>query len=172
MRVKLGLEHTISAGYKDDSVLSKVLNKPEHYLMFKVRNDLIYMDKRGGEEVLCIPHTKFKGDMIVAMVIVQAHQALGHLGAQRTVDYICRWYWWPKLGQEVDKYYRSCPVCQATKTDNQRPKASYTACQYQPSHGGQSQWTSSVHSPQARDLTTCGSCYAGSRQWYTWYRST
>ena len=122
MRVKLGLEHAISAGYKDDSVLSKVLNKPEHYLMFKVRNDLIYMDKRGGEEVLCIPHTKFKGDMIVAMVIVQAHQALGHLGAQRTVDYICRWYWWPKLGREVDKYCRSCLVCQATKTDNQRPK--------------------------------------------------
>ena len=98
MQAKPGLEHAISAGYKNDSVLSKVLNEPDHYSMFKVRDDLIYMNNRGGEEVLCIPHAEFEGDMIVALVIAQAHQALGHLGAQRTVDYICRWYWWPKLG--------------------------------------------------------------------------
>ena len=104
MRMKLGLGHAISTGYKDDSVLSKVLNDPEHYLMFKVRNNLIYTSNRGGEEVLCIPHTEFEGDTIVTMIIAQAHQALGHLGAQRTADYIRRWYWWPKLGQEVDKY--------------------------------------------------------------------
>ena len=85
-------------------MLSKVLNEPDHYLMFKVRDDLIYMNNRGGEEVLCIPHAEFEGNTIIAMVIVQAHQALGHLGAQRTADYIHRWYWWPKLGQEVDKY--------------------------------------------------------------------
>ena len=98
MRAKPGLGRAISAGYKDDSVLSKVLNEPEHYSMFKVRNNLIYTSNRGGEEVLCIPHTEFEGDTIVAMIIAQAHQALGHLGAQRTADYIHRWYWWSKLG--------------------------------------------------------------------------
>ena len=68
-----------------------------------------------------MPHMKVKDDIIVAKVIAQAHQTLGHLGVQQTVDYIHRWYWWPKLGWEVDKYCCSCPTCQATKTDNQRP---------------------------------------------------
>ena len=103
-------------------MLLKVLAKPKHYLTFKVRDNLMYTINGGGEEVLCIPHTEFEGDTIIAMVIVQAHQALGHLGAQRSTDYIRRWYWWPKLGQEVDKYCCSCPICQAMKTDNQRPK--------------------------------------------------
>ena len=43
-----------------------------------------------------VPHTKIKGDTVIAMIIAQAHQTLGHLGAQRTTDYIRRWYWWPK----------------------------------------------------------------------------
>ena len=73
MRVKPGLKRVISAGYRNDSMLSKVLNEPDHYLMFKVRDDLIYMNNRGGEEVLCIPHTKFEGDTIITMVIEQAH---------------------------------------------------------------------------------------------------
>ena len=80
----------------------------------------MYTDNQGGEEVLCIPHMKAKGDMIIVMIIAQAHQMLGHLRAQWTADYICRWYWWPKLGRAVDKYCHSCPTCQATKTDNQK----------------------------------------------------
>ena len=65
----------------------------------------MYTDNCGGEEVLCVPHAKIKGDTVITMIIVaQAHQMLRHLGAQWTMDYIRRWYWWPKLGQEVDKY--------------------------------------------------------------------
>jgi len=122
IRAKPGLEGTISAGYKNDSVLSKVFEEPKHFATFRVRDNLIYTDNRGGEEVLCVPHAKYEGDTIIAMIIAQAHQILGHLGAQRTADYVCRWYWWPKLGREIDKYCRSCAICQAMKTNNQRPK--------------------------------------------------
>ena len=55
----------------------------------------MYTDNRGGEEVLCVPHTKIMGNTVIAMIIAQAHQTLGHLGAQQTADYIRRWYWWP-----------------------------------------------------------------------------
>jgi len=48
IRVKPGLEGTISVGYKNDSMLSKVLEEPKHFTMFRVRDDLIYMDNRGG----------------------------------------------------------------------------------------------------------------------------
>ena len=101
MQVKPGLECAISTGYREDSVLLRVLAKPEHYSTFKVRDNLMYTTNRGGEEVLCIPHTEFEGDTIITMVIVQAHQVLGHLGAQRTVDYIHRWYWWPKHQEKL-----------------------------------------------------------------------
>ena len=81
----------------------------------------MYTDNHSGEEVLCVPHTKAKGDTVITMIIAQVHQTLGHLGAQWTIDYICRWYWWPKLSWEVDKYCQSCPTCLDTKTDNRKP---------------------------------------------------
>ena len=54
-------------------------------------------------------------------IIEHAHKVLGHLGMLRTTDYIRRWYWWPGLGKEVDRFCRSCPVCQMTKTSNEKP---------------------------------------------------
>ena len=33
----------------------------------------------------------------MATVIEQAHTILGYYGAQKTADYIRRWYWWPNL---------------------------------------------------------------------------
>jgi len=56
---------------------------------------------------------------MTACIIDHAHK--GHLGALRTVDYIRRWYWWPGLGKEVDRFCRSCPVFQMTKTSNEKP---------------------------------------------------
>ena len=116
-----GVRAAITAGYQVDPVLSKVWNDPGHHAAFRLRGNLLYTDNRSGEEVLCVPHAKIKGDTVIAMIIAQAHQTLGHLGAQRTADYIRRWYWWPKLGREVDKYCRSCPTCLATKTNNRKP---------------------------------------------------
>ena len=87
-----GFQEAITAGYKTDLVLSKVWSSPEHHAAFQLRDNLLYTNNHGGEEVLCIPHTKVKDDMIVTKIITQAHQTLGHLRAQRTADYIHRWY--------------------------------------------------------------------------------
>ena len=106
-----GLWEAITAGYKTDPVLSKVWNSPEHHATFQLRDNLLYTDNCGREEVLCVLHMKVNGDMIITKIITQAHQMLRHLGAQRTMDYICKWYWWPKIGWEVDKYCHSCLTC-------------------------------------------------------------
>jgi len=82
--------------YKDDLVLAKVAEKPEHHPTFS-------MDS-GGERVLCIPQTQWKGDSMTTCIIDHVHKVLGHLGALRMADYICRWYWWPGLGKEVDQF--------------------------------------------------------------------
>jgi hypothetical protein len=57
----------------------------------------------------------------MAVVIEQAHTILGHFSAQKTADYVRRWYWWPRLASEIDKFCDTCGVCQANKISMQRP---------------------------------------------------
>ena len=117
-----GFLNAVCRGYKSKPILAKVSAQPSHFPQFTEKDGLLYTKIRGNEEVLCLPHATYKGDSIIAMIINQAHRAIGHFGAQRTVDYICREYWWPKIGREVDKFDRTCPTCQATKPSNQLPQ--------------------------------------------------
>ena len=54
-------------------------------------------------------------------MIDHAHKTLGHLGAQRTSEYARRWFWWPRMGQDIERFCLSCGNCQMMKTSN-RPK--------------------------------------------------
>ena len=96
--------NAVRRGYKSKLILTKVLAQPSHFPQFTEKDGLLYTKNHGNEEVLCLPHATYKGNSIIAMIIDQAHRAIRHFGAQRTVDYICREYWWPKSGCEVDKF--------------------------------------------------------------------
>ncbi|KAI6011760.1 hypothetical protein PISMIDRAFT_48544, partial [Pisolithus microcarpus 441] len=93
----------VHKGYESHSVLTKVMAQQLHYPQFKEEGGLLYTENCGGEKVLCLPHAKYEDNNTIAKVINQA-LTLGHFGPQRTVDYIHRWYWWPRLGWEVDKF--------------------------------------------------------------------
>jgi hypothetical protein len=58
---------------------------------------------------------------MTAQVIEQAHTILGHFGPQRTADYIRWWYWWPRIGQEVEEFCKTCGPCQTTKDSTKPP---------------------------------------------------
>ena len=111
----------VKKGYKEDNMFSKIIKEPGNYSAFQYREGFLYTNNRGGQEVLCIPRVMTKDYSLTAIVIEQAHTILGHFGAQKTADYIRRWYWWPRLGVEVNKYCISCGICQANKTNTQRP---------------------------------------------------
>lgn len=70
---------------------------------------------------MCIPWGTHDTKSILGILIEQAHTTIGHFGSQRTADYICWWYWWPKIGVEVEKFCRSCGICQTTKSATQKP---------------------------------------------------
>jgi len=92
----------VRTGYKDDPVLAKlVAEKPRHHPTFSMDGGLIHVMNSGGERVLCVPQMQWKGDSMTTCIIDHMHKVLGHLGALRTADYICRWYWSPGLSKEV-----------------------------------------------------------------------
>jgi hypothetical protein len=88
-----GFFDAIRRGYKDEPLLAKVVAQPKHFPQFMERNGLLYMKNRENKEVLCLPHMLYKGNNIIARIVDQAHRSIGHFGAQRTMDYICRLYW-------------------------------------------------------------------------------
>ena len=111
----------VRQGYEKDPLFVKIVTEPERYLSFVYRDKLLYTYNRGKQEVLCIPRVVTKDYSLTAIVIDQGHTILGHFSAQKTSDYIRRWYWWPRITQEVDKYCDSCAICQASKSKTQRP---------------------------------------------------
>jgi hypothetical protein len=116
-----GFLNLIKSGYEKDSLFLKVVKNPERYSTYEMRDDLLYTRNRGGLEVLCVPRVRTKDHSTTAMIIDQAHTILGHFSAQKTADYIRRWYWWPRITQEVEQFCTTCGICQANKTTTRRP---------------------------------------------------
>jgi len=53
------------------------------------------------------------------VTIDHAHDTLGHLGSQKTSEYARRWFWWPRMGRDIEKFCLSCETCQMSKSSNQ-----------------------------------------------------
>lgn len=107
----------LKQGYALDPVIKKVLDAPTAFLQFKVEDGLIYARNVAGKYCLGIPRSA----EMHALVIDEAHSTIGHLADDKTSVYLRRWYWWPKLGQEVEKFCASCGACAMVKTHNQAP---------------------------------------------------
>ena len=120
---KLDLEQLARNNYVHDKVLRKVAEHPEEHRAFQVADGLIWYVRsdRQGTDVLCIPRTRVQGRALTEIILDEAHQAIGHLGARRTAGYVRRFYWWPDIGKEITKFCASCAVCQTTKSSRQQP---------------------------------------------------
>jgi len=110
----------IKNGYAKDPLCSKVLQNVGHHKSFKIIDDLMYTRNRANASILCILSIVQNKRQLTEIIIVQVHEVLGHLGPQKTVDYIRRHYWWSRIGQDVEQYCKTCPICQMTKSSTQR----------------------------------------------------
>lgn len=123
MKADVDIEKEAKSGYAKDRVLSRVVARPREHKAFTLKpNGLLYTQSRSGEEVLCIPHCKTGQRYLTEIVIEHGHQTLGHLGSQKTEEYIRRWFWWPRIGLEIRKYCESCGTCQTIKPSTQLPR--------------------------------------------------
>jgi hypothetical protein len=57
------------------------------------------------------------------LLLREVHDAPGggHLGRDKTLERLRRWYFWPGMDADVAAYVRSCPACQSAKSATQRP---------------------------------------------------
>ncbi len=116
------LRKILRNGYKNDSVAQKVLQNPTHHERFRVNQDLVeHLDNRGNW-VLLVPQVMHGRKRLAQVLLDQAHSLVGHLGYSKTNEYVRRWFWWPNISRDVEKYCVSCPTCQTIKTSTQRPQ--------------------------------------------------
>lgn len=111
----------IKDGYHHDPFWQKVIGAPEAHRRFTMHDGIIYVSVGPEKEVIGIPNTLFRKKRLQGLVLDIAHTAVGHLGAQRTEEYVRRFYWWPNLRPMIDKFCASCGTCQTTKAVRTKP---------------------------------------------------
>ena len=74
----------IQLGYKEDKLLSLVIEKPVDYLIFTVQDNLVWKLNLQGDDVLCVP----RNCELILKILNQAHKTMGHFGSQHTNEYI------------------------------------------------------------------------------------
>jgi hypothetical protein len=114
---KPSLMQAIKDGYVTDPLFSKILKAPGDHPAFLVKDGFIWTRNRQKEVVLCVPVTVVNTRTARGLILEQGHEVVGHFGAQRTADYVRRWYWWPKMGDQAAQFCESCEVCQRAKSD-------------------------------------------------------
>jgi hypothetical protein len=109
--------HAIKTGYSEDKLFTLILEKPQDYAGFSVREGMIWTNNIRGDEVVCVPRNR----ETITQLVDQAHGTLGHFGNQRTTEYLRRWYWWPQIAKDVREFCRTCEACQRAKGSNRQP---------------------------------------------------
>ena len=56
-------------------------------------------------DVTVVPHS------VLPVILCQFHNSKGHQGTIHTFQAIRRFYWWPKLHQEIVKHINRCDIC-------------------------------------------------------------
>lgn len=118
-----GWIHSVYAQYKDDAFFKKIIENPDHYPNFEYRESTgcLWTVNRSLERVMCIPHGMFGERTLRELAISAAHAVVGHSGSDKTAAYLRRYYWWPGIGTDVDKFCASCQTCQTSKVAPQKP---------------------------------------------------
>jgi Integrase zinc binding domain len=81
----------------------------------------IWVQNRGGEDVVCIPSASSMDMTLKTRILEQAHQMVGHYGPECTAECVKRWYWWPCIYHKTEKFCKSCKTCMQAKGEYQKP---------------------------------------------------
>jgi hypothetical protein len=104
----------IKSQYQTDPVTAGLLTNVKY--PFIVHDGLIY---RLPERRVYVPNNQ----TIKTQILYECHDSLiaGHGGTAKTMELVCRSYYWPKMHQQIKMYVTSCHSCQTNKSSNQLP---------------------------------------------------
>ena len=105
--------------YVNDELFSNVLRRLQHGEQLRGRyllNDSLLYYTRRGVQRLYIPRC----NDIMNVLLHDCHDSLlgGHLGVDKTLSLAQRYYYWPKMEQDVRQYVETCRLCQEYKSQN------------------------------------------------------
>ncbi len=84
---------------------------------YTVENGLIYALLKGKKR-LFVPFKQLQAQVMAAN---HDHVTAGHVGMDKTVELVSRYYYWRGIAQTVQRYVKSCLLCQRMKSTNQKP---------------------------------------------------
>jgi len=78
----------------------------------EIQDELLYRKSR-----LWVP------EELVQEILESEHdtKVAGHLGQDKTIELIRRYFWWPKINERIIDFVRSCPECQQNKASRHQP---------------------------------------------------
>lgn len=108
-----------------DPLGKKVLANPAAYPAFSVLDGLLFIGGDSGWR-LVVPSGRVSSmddpvPTFVELVVGQAHKTVGHLGVEKTLEFVRRSYWWRDMVRDVDDYVKSCESCRRGKAPTTKP---------------------------------------------------
>ena len=77
---------------------------------FSIINDLLYRKKENGK-----PQMVISFDLVV-LIVLRLHWNLAHIGRNKILELIYKYFWHPRVNQIVSDVVKCCPTCQKLKT--------------------------------------------------------
>jgi hypothetical protein len=78
-----------------------ILSEPKNFPKFSIADGLIFRLADSGDPLLMLPDAAHQGEKIIGIAIEHAHGILGHLGSKKTLDYMCKHYWWSSMSKTL-----------------------------------------------------------------------
>jgi hypothetical protein len=105
-------------GYEQDDFFRSCKRKAP-YGGYTFAHGILYQSDNGKIRI-CIPDTK-DCKKIKNEILEQVHSALGHGALDKTYHFMQHHFYWPSMRKDTALFCKTCPICQRTKSSNQRP---------------------------------------------------
>lgn len=98
-------------------------NSPESNKEYLVKDGILYRHFPGKSEEdespwkLCIP----KSDRKRILEEIHDSATAGHLGVTKSIARAAKWYYWPRMFEEIRRYVRKCILCKRHKYNQDKP---------------------------------------------------
>lgn len=74
----------------------------------EVKEGVLYRRRQDGDS---ITHQLVLPEELRSFAINQLHDQMGHMGIERTLDLVWAWFYWPRMGYEIEHRIKTCNRC-------------------------------------------------------------